>query len=176
RMGGVIGGDEVDGAVFKSLDERDPVFVGAQRGIHFAIGIVVADTFVGEGEVVGGGFGGAAHAALFGAAEDVDRVSGADMLHVDVAAGEGGEDDVSGNDDIFGGFGPAFESETGGPEALVHDGVFGQRFVLAMVHDDEIEHFRVFDGAAHDLVVLDAFSVVGDSDDAGFAEGADGGE
>jgi len=39
-----------------------------------------------------------------------------------------------------------------------------------MIKNRQAEHLRVFAGAAHEFVVLDAMAVVGDGDDSGFFE------
>src|SRR5690606_7415432 len=123
-----------------------------------------------------GGLGGDGDAAGLGAAQDLHGVARGDVLHVDVRAGVGGEDDVARDDDVLGGVGPAAQAEPGGHDALVHDGADGHGVVLAVVHEREVEHLGVFAGAAHEFVGLHAVAVVGDGDDAGAFERADGGE
>jgi hypothetical protein len=125
---------------------------------------------------MGRGLGGDARAALFGAADDVDGEFRRDVLQVDVRAGVFGKYYVAGDDEVFGGVGPSAEAEAGGDDALVHHGTLGHGSVLAVIHDGQVEHLGVFDGAAHEFVVLDAVAVVGDGDDAGAFERADGGE
>ena len=98
------------------------------------------------------------------------------MLHVNVRAGVAGENDVAGDNDVLGGVRPTFEAETGGDDALVHHGLVGHRLVLTVVEHGEVEHLRVFDGAAHELVGLHAEAVVGERDDASFLERAVRGE
>ena len=83
---------------------------------------------------------------------------------------------LRGDDEILGGVGPALEAELHGHGALVHHGADGHGVILAMVHEREVEHLGVFAGAAHELVGLDAVAVVGDGDDAGAFERADGSE
>ena len=39
-----------------------------------------------------------------------------------------------------------------------------------MIKNGKAHHARVFDGAAHDLVILDAMPVISDRDDAGLRE------
>ena len=99
-----------------------------------------------------------------------------DVLQVDVRAGVFREDDVARDDDVLGGVRPAAQAEAGGHDALVHHGALRHRGVLAVVHDRQVEHLRVFAGAAHELVALHAVAVVGDGDDAGALERADGRE
>ena len=62
---------------------------------------------------------------------------------------------------------PAAQAEAGGNDALVHDGFLGHGIVLTVVENGEIEHLRVLDRAVHELVRLDAKSVVGEGDHPG---------
>ncbi len=62
------------------------------------------------------------------------------------------------------------------PVTFVHHAVGHERIILAMVHHRQAEHFRVFARAAHEIVVLHAMAVVGDGDDAGLFQPADGRE
>lgn len=52
-VGGVVGGDEVEGAVEEAFEEALVVRFGAERGVHFVMGVEIADVLVGEEEVVG---------------------------------------------------------------------------------------------------------------------------
>src|SRR5882672_2971211 len=56
----------------------------------------------------------------------------------------------------------------------MHHAVGDERVILAVVKDREVEHLRVFAGAAHEVVVLHTMAVVGDGDNAGFFQSADG--
>ncbi len=55
-VGGVVGGDEVEGAVEQAFEEGLVVGFGAEGRVHFVVGIEVADVFVREEEVVWGDF------------------------------------------------------------------------------------------------------------------------
>jgi len=81
---------------------------------------------------------------------------------VNVRPGVGGQDDIACHDHVLGGVRPAAKAEPGGHHALVHRRPLGHRFILAMIQDRQVEHLRVLDGAAHDLVVLHAPAVIGD--------------
>lgn len=86
---GVAGGDAVDGAVFQRIQDGDTIFLGAEGRVHLEVGVEALDFVVGEGEVVGGGFGGDVDAAGLGTADDVDGGAGADVLEVDMGASVG---------------------------------------------------------------------------------------
>ena len=62
---------------------------------------------------------------------------------------------------------PAAQSEQRAPVALMHDSVAHQAVVLAMIHHRQVEHARILDRAAHELMILNAMAVVGDRDHAG---------
>jgi len=45
----------------------------------------------------------------------------------------------------------------------MHHAIGHERIILAMIHHRQIKHFRVFQRAAHQFVVLHAMAVVGDA-------------
>ena len=51
--------------------------------------------------------------------------------------------------------------------SIIHRGVLGHGLILAMVHDRQGEHLRIFNRAAHDLVVLHTAAVIGNGDHPG---------
>ncbi len=51
-MGGTVGCDAVDGAVFERLDEGGAVFLASNGRVDLAVGVVREQRFVGEREVV----------------------------------------------------------------------------------------------------------------------------
>ena len=173
---GVVGGEDVEGAVFDAGDDGKPVRLGAEGRVHLEVGVVGGDALLGEGDVVGRGLTSDAQSARFGAAKNLDRVTRGDVLHVDVRSGVFGEDAVARYDKILGGVGPALEAKLQREGPLVHDGADGHGVILTVVHERQVEHLGVFAGAAHEFVGLHAIAVVGDGDDAGAFEGADGSE
>ena len=48
RMGSVIGGDGIDGAIGESHENRFAIGARTQRRIHLEVGVVVADIGVGQ--------------------------------------------------------------------------------------------------------------------------------
>ena len=73
RVGCVVGGDHVDGAVGQPLAERLDVGAGAQRRVDLVDRVVGRGEVVGEQQVVGAGLGGDVPALALGVADDVDR-------------------------------------------------------------------------------------------------------
>jgi hypothetical protein len=202
-VGSVIAADDLEGAVGDAFKDGLAVGWGTEWGVHLEAGIVggpsgedgvgrgealegtavagpellaAGEGCIGEGEVMGAGLAGDGNASLAGFAEQADAVGGGDVLAVDVGAGHFGEADVAGDDEVFAGGGPAAQAEHGAPVAFVHHAIGDDGIILAVVEHREVEHLCVFEGAAHELVVLDAMPVVRDGDDAGAFEGADGGE
>ena len=98
------------------------------------------------------------------------------MLAMDFRAGQFREQNVSRHDHLLARRRPAAQSQRGAPITFVHHAVSHERIILAMIHHRQVEHLRVFAGAAHEFVVLDAMAVVGDGHDAGFFERTDGRE
>lgn len=98
------------------------------------------------------------------------------MLAVDVGAGDFGEKNIAGDNGFFAGGGPTTKAEDSAVVAFVNHAVADERIILAMIEDREIKHAGVFEGAAHEFVALNAFTVVGDGDDSCLFEGTDGRE
>ena len=199
----VVAAQHGERAVGESRENRVAVPRGAERRIHFEIGVerrprgtprgvgfvaenapailrperlAAGDRGVGEREVMRAGLAGNGHAALLGLAQQADAAGGAYMLAVDGRASEFGEEDVALHDHFLAHGGPAAQSELGAPVALVHDALGGELVILAMIHRGQVEHARVFERAAHEVVVLHAMAVVGDRDDAGLEKLSDGRE
>ena len=77
----------------------------------------------------------------------------AEMLAVDRGAGQSSAScALRATIDFLADRGPARQAEHGAPETLVHHAFADEIVVLAMVHDREIEHARVFECAPHELV------------------------
>src|ERR1700756_1609850 len=57
----------------------------------------------------------------------------------------------------------------------MHDAVADHIVVLAMIQNCQIEHAGVFHGAAHEFVILDAVTVIGNSNDTGLNHRSDRG-
>jgi hypothetical protein len=92
----------------------------------------------------------------------LDVVSGSDIFV---------EPDVSFDDDFFGHPWPADESEACSDGAVVHGGVDGEFWLLAVLHEGEVGLCAGLEDLLHDLRVFDDIAVIGDGDGSGlFAE------
>ena len=147
-----------------------------KRRVHLEVGVVALDAGIGQREVMRHRLGGNLDVARFRLAHEPHRLGAGEMLHVNARAGEFREQDVARDDHVLGDARPAGQAQHGAPVALVHHAAGGKRVVLAMVEREQVEHPRVVERAAHDLVVLHAMAVVGDRDHARLDERADGRE
>ena len=68
---------------------------------------------------------------------------------------------------------PARQSEQRAPVAFVDHAVADEIVILAMIEHRQADHARVFDGATHQLMILNAVAIVGDRDHAGLRERTD---
>src|SRR5271157_2806392 len=177
RVGGMIGGDGVHGAVGERDQDGFEVGGGAQRGIHLEVAVVVADVFVGQGEVVRGDLAGDAGFGALAAADALERVGGGEMRHVQAGVGNlQRELDVALDDGGFGGGGHAAQAEAEGAGAGVHGTVLGHAGVFGVLHDGEIQFAGEQERLAHDGVVEDGLAVVGYGNGPGTLQGAEVGE
>src|SRR5699024_10612136 len=94
RMGGMVGRDDVDGAVGEALAHRGDVLGGAQRRVDLEDGVELAHVLVGQQQVVRGDLGGHGDAALLGPADDVDAAGGGQVAHVQAGADVLGQEHV----------------------------------------------------------------------------------
>ena len=84
-----------------------------------------------------------------------------------------GEQNIACDDRFLARRRPAGQPEQRAPVAFVHHAVADQIVVLAMIEHRHADHPRVLDRAAHEFVILNAVTVVGDRDDPGLREGTD---
>ncbi len=169
-VGGVVGGEAVDGAVDDALDAGVDVGLGAERRVHFGVGVVAAVEgaagFVGEEEVVRGDFGGDGLAVAFGLADEFDGAGGGDVLDVIAGADALVEEEVAGDHEFFGDGGESGEAEFDGGGPGAH-GAAGEGGFFAMLREDAAEHFDVLQGFEHDGGGGDADAIIGETDGAG---------
>ena len=125
----------------------------AQRRVHLEIGVEAADRLVGQRDVVRADFAAERDAARARFAQNADAARGAEVLAMDRRAGRvrrGGRCAATMISSPIAG-------QPGRPSTVLHAAFVHHAFadeivVLAMVHDDEAEHARIFERAAHDLV------------------------
>ena len=122
------------------------------------------------------GLAGNGDAAGLGGAQQLHTAGGADVLAMHLRAGQSGQQDIARHDQFLAASRPAAQSQRGAPVAFMHHAVCHEGIILAMIHHRQIKHFGVFQGAAHQFIVLDAMTVVGDRDNPGLLEGPDGGQ
>src|SRR5258708_8257996 len=171
-MRGVIGGDGIDGAVGQASEKGFAVRVRGERRIHFEAGIVL-DILVDEREVVGGDFAGYAETALLGPADLFEGSFRGEMRDVEPRAGKFGKLNVARNANGFRSGRHALQAEARGGDAFAHDGAGGKRNIFGVFHDGKIERATVVHDLTSEFCGGDGFSIVGDSDDAGFLHGRD---
>ena len=75
--------------------------------------------------------------------------------------------DIAHDDHFLADARPAGQAEHRAPVAFVHHAFADEVVVLAMIHDRQPEHARVFQRAAHQLVVLNTMSIIRYRHDAG---------
>ena len=161
-MRGVVGADDVDGAIGQGLANRLDVLGRAQRGVDLVQRGVGAGHLIGQQEVVRRDLSGDIDAAGLGPADDPDAAGGGQVAHVQTRADVLGQQDVAGDDRLLGHRRPAAQSQLGGDDALVHLGALGEAGVLCVLGDDAVEGLDVLQGAAHEDGVGDALAVVGE--------------
>ena len=167
RVRGVVGRHDVDGPVGQSLAQRHTSRSGAQRRIDLEEGVVAADQFVGEQQMVRCHLGGDVDAALLGAPDQVDAAGGGDVAHVQPRADVVGQQDVAGDDRLLRGGGPAPQPQHGRHRALVHLRAGGEPRLLRVLGDDPVERLDVLQCPAHEQRVVDTFAVVAEHPHAG---------
>ena len=172
-VGGMVAGQDRDGAVGDAGDDLVDVGRGPQWRIHLEIGVEGLEPLVGQGDVMRADLGGDRHSSAAGITQQTDTARGADVLAVDGMSGLLGKQDVPRDDEILGKSGPTGQAEAGAPLPLVHDPVGTQGRLLAMIHDREAELAGIFNRTAHHAVILDATAVVGEGHDAGIGQGTD---
>ena len=166
-VGGVVGGDGVEGAVGQPLADGLDVGLLAQRRVDLEHRVIGAGGLVGQGEVVGGGLGGDPHPAGPGRPDQLDRAPGGDVAQVQPAAGQLGQQQVAGDHHLLGGGRPAGQPEHGRHLALVHLGAVGQRGVLGVVGDHRVEGPGVLEREPQQPGLADGPAVVGEAVDPG---------
>lgn len=172
--GGVVGDDAVDGAVIKGGDEVEVVFFVAQGGCCFEGGVVVADVFVGEEEVVQGDFGAQTGVLLFPLPDDVRRDSGGDGLDMEGVFRVGGEADDGVGADFFSAWGDRRQAEEVGGLAWVHGCVGREGREVTADGEGHSERAGILHGPVKEEEVFRSFIGVGQESDTVASEGVVG--
>jgi endonuclease-3 len=102
--------------------------------------------------------------------DQLDATPGADVADVQPAAGQFGEHQVAGDDDLLGRRGDALDAELPRDLALMHRAV-GKRFVLAVDDHRAVQPRRGLQRTAHDRAVGGGVTVVRPADRAGVDDG-----
>ena len=167
-VGRVVGGDAVDRPVGERRAQRLDVLRLAQRRVHLARRVVAEERLVGEEQVVRRHLGRRRRSrATFASRRRRTAPARRDVRHVVPGADVLGEEDVARDDDVLGDARPAAKAEPRRDRPLVHLRAFGERVVLGVLDDRQVERRRVLERAAHDLAVRDAAPVVAHGDGAG---------
>lgn len=95
-VGGVVGGDAVDGGE-KVFPEGGDIVGGAEDGAHIGAGAHAGEIGFVHEEVVGGDFAGDGEAGRFGVGDELNFLAAADVTEMDMALVGGGEADADGN-------------------------------------------------------------------------------
>ena len=98
------------------------------------------------------------------------------MLTVNFCAGKFREQNIARHNHFLARRRPAAQTERGAPVTFMHHAVGHERIILTMIKQRQVKHLGVLAGAAHEIVILHTMAVVGDGDDAGFFQAADGRE
>lgn len=149
-LGIVARGDQVQRTVGEAGDDGAAVFFHAQRWRRLGEGAVGADGRLVQGEAVDQGAGAHPETGGLGVAQGVDRLGGRECGGVIAPAGERGEPQVAFHHDGLRLAGDAGEAKPHAKLTLVHHPVGGQRRVLGILADDEIEGVGIGQAAAHD--------------------------
>ena len=163
RMGCVVAGNRVDGAVGQALADGVPVGRRAQGRIHFHVGVVVAHGFVIQGEMVRRGLGCYRDTLRLGDPDGIHGLACADMRKVEFSAREACQGDVALDHGALGDVGDTAQSEPCGGRPLVHGPVGRKQRVLAMGDDGAARASGVFQRTAHQQAVGHRQAIVGES-------------
>ena len=111
------------------------------------------------------GLGRDIHALCLTPAHEVNRTRGRQVTHVQARADVLGEQDVAGDDRLFGDGGPTGQAELAGQRRLVHLSALGEGRILAVLGDHTAEALDILEGAAHEDGIGHALAVVGEDAD-----------
>src|SRR5262249_5238387 len=128
--------------------------------IHLVVCIEGTDKFVSKCDMMRADFTGDLDAPSSGVTQQSDTARRTEMLAMEARFAEIGQKDISGHHDFLSGSRPARQSQHRAPKAFMHYAVSDHVIVLAVIEYGEVEHARIFDSAAHQLMVLNAMPIV----------------
>ena len=164
-MGRVVRADAVDRAVGQAFAHRLDVLGAAQRRVHLVERVVCGGELFGQEQVVRRGLGRNIDALCLAPTHEVDRARGRQVTHVQARADVLGEQNIAGDDRLFGDGGPTGQAELAGQRRLVHLSALGESGVLAVLGNHAAEALDIFEGAAHEDGIGHALAVVGEDTD-----------
>ena len=125
RMGGVVGGDDINSAVLKAPDDGHTVALGAKRRIDLGECSAGKDRVFCEGEVMGRRFSVNGRVLSAGPAHVFNAFLSADVLDAQRRVKGSGNFNISGDQCVFSLTGGTFEAQGPGCCAAAVDAVFG---------------------------------------------------
>ena len=162
-VGRVVGGDHVDGAVRQSRQQRLPVGLVPQRGIHLEAAVLLQHGVV-QQQIVGGGLAGHVQSLRLGAPDQVHTLLGGDVADVVAAAGLPYQCQIPLDLPPLALRADAPVAVGAGIRPVVDIAAPQQRVVLAVGHDELTQFLGLPHGAAHHVAILHPSSVVGEGD------------
>src|SRR5262245_25276034 len=106
-------------------------------------------------------------------AQNADASARTDVLTVDVVVAEFGEENIAQNDCFLTRAWPTGEPKERAPVTFMNDAGSDEIVILAVIKNRKPYHSRIFHGTTHQLVILNAVSIISNGDNAGLPEGAD---
>ena len=173
RVRRVIGRQDRQRAISDSFQQRIDIRLRSQRRIHFVIRIEVLNRFVGQRDVMRTNFAADFDSARARLANQAHASGRADVLAMNVMIAKFREQNVAHHDRFLARRRPAGQTKQRAPVAFVHHAVADQIVILAMIEHRQPNHARVLHRAPHQLVVLNATTVIRDCDHARLRERAD---
>ncbi len=163
----VVGRDDVDGAVFESLDDGVAVGVRAQRRVHLGHGALFEHGLLRQREMVRRRLGGDARAELLGQANHLHGVARADVLDVHARPGMQRQHAVARHQHVLGQRRSPAQPQRLRHRTGVHARRGDERLVFLVERQRQVELRRALHRFLHQRLVHERDAVVGESRRAG---------
>ena len=163
-VGRMVGGDHVDGAVRQPCQQRLPVGLIPQRGVHLKAAVLLQHGVV-QQQIVGGSLAGHVQTLRLGAPDQLHTLLGGDVADMVAAACLPHQRQIPLDLPPLALRADAPVAVGAGIRPVVDVAAPQQRVVLAVGHDELAQLLGLPHGAAHHVVILYAPSVVGEGDD-----------